>query len=245
MRTDRPFYGLQACGFQNGQTPYTTVEEMATAYVEALKKVQPEGPYFLGGHSSGGMIAYEMARQLQVQGEMIALLALLDSVPSQESNIESAPLTPIVLDNTTHARTVIEYLKLFSGYRDQPIALTYEQLCDLQPEDQLKTTLKQLKAANQLAQSMNLNEFLHFMQVLTTNYESYRRYQPGIYYGQITLLRCEQTSSDYQAQWAPYIAQPMEEYTVPGNHFSMLTEPHVAMLAAQLQHCLDKADTNS
>ena len=59
LRPDRPFYGLQARGFANDQTPFSTVEEMATAYIEALKMVQPEGPYFLGGHSSGGMVAYE------------------------------------------------------------------------------------------------------------------------------------------------------------------------------------------
>ncbi|GCF09825.1 hypothetical protein KDI_33890 [Dictyobacter arantiisoli] len=245
LRDDRPFYGLQAYGFYSDQTPYTTIEEMATSYVEALLAVQPEGPYYLGGHSSGGMIAYEMARQLQSRGAEIALLALLDSVPWQDPRSGNTPLSLTVPDKKIHAGAVIEYLNLFSGYRDQSIALTYEQLCDLQPEEQLKTLLEQLKAANLLAQSMSMDEFLHFMQVLITNNESYQHYQPGRYQGQITLLHCEQTSDDYQTQWAPFITQPIDEHVVPGNHFSMLTEPHVAILAAQLQRCLDETDTHS
>ena len=52
---------------------------MALSYIEALKEVQPEGPYLLGGWSMGGIVAFEMAQQLQRDGHEISLLALLDS----------------------------------------------------------------------------------------------------------------------------------------------------------------------
>ncbi len=241
LRADRPFYGVQARGLFPDQVPATTVEAMATEYVQALRKAQPEGPYYLGGHSSGEMIAYEMACQLQAQGAEVALLALLDSVPWSWGATKQSLSTPDVSDKTTHARAILEYLAVFSGYRDQPIALTYEQLCNLSPEDQLKTVLATLKATNQLAQSMTWEEFSQFMHVLMANYHSYLHYRPGKYDGQITLLRCEQTTDEYQAQWAPFLTRPLQQYTVPGNHFSMLTEPHVTRLAAQLQQCLDAA----
>ncbi len=76
---DQPVYALQARGLDGQQTPFTSVEEMAAYYVNAVRDVQPGGPYYLGGLSAGGDIAWEMALQLQAQGEEVALLVLFDT----------------------------------------------------------------------------------------------------------------------------------------------------------------------
>ena len=74
----RPFYGLQAPGIAGGAHP-GTIEGLATLYLDAIRRVQPAGPYRLAGWSMGGLIAYEMARQLRQAGERVASLALIDS----------------------------------------------------------------------------------------------------------------------------------------------------------------------
>jgi pimeloyl-ACP methyl ester carboxylesterase len=56
---------------------------MATRYLRVLRKVQPSGPYFLGGYSMGGIVAYEMARRLLAEGDKVGLLALLDTYSGQ------------------------------------------------------------------------------------------------------------------------------------------------------------------
>ncbi len=71
---DQPFYGLQA----SVAKPLTKIEDMATHYLEAVRAIQPEGPYLLGGWSMGGLIALEMAAQLLAQGQEVALLVLID-----------------------------------------------------------------------------------------------------------------------------------------------------------------------
>ena len=76
---DQPFYGLQAPGLDGEQPPHETLESLAALYVDAIRTVQPAGPYRLGGWSLGGTIAFEMARQLRSRGEEVALLALFDS----------------------------------------------------------------------------------------------------------------------------------------------------------------------
>jgi pimeloyl-ACP methyl ester carboxylesterase len=76
---EQSFYGLQSFGLADDQSPLTDISEMARRYLEALRRVQPEGPYLLGGWSMGGLIAFEMVQQLQSAGQEIALLALLDS----------------------------------------------------------------------------------------------------------------------------------------------------------------------
>jgi pyochelin synthetase len=75
LDSKRPIYALQARGLESDTTPRTTIEEMAKAYVEELRSTQPEGPYLIGGWSLGGLISFEMARQLQGQ----AMVLMIDS----------------------------------------------------------------------------------------------------------------------------------------------------------------------
>lgn len=81
MAPDQPFYGLQAQGLDGKSPCLPTIEEMAAYYIAQIRSVQPEGPYFLGGYSLGGLIAYEMAQQLRVQSQEVAMVALLDTYP--------------------------------------------------------------------------------------------------------------------------------------------------------------------
>ena len=79
MDTDQPIYGLQAKGLDGVEEPLGTVEEMAAHYVATITAANPAGPYALAGYSFGGIIAFEMARQLMAQGKRVKTLALLDT----------------------------------------------------------------------------------------------------------------------------------------------------------------------
>lgn len=76
---ERPFYGIQARGWMNDQPPIHGVSAMAAYYIQAMQSVQPTGPYDLGGYSLGGLIAYEVTRQLQERGESVATIVMLDT----------------------------------------------------------------------------------------------------------------------------------------------------------------------
>ncbi len=76
---DRPVYGLQARGLTGDAEPHRTIHEAAAAYIAELRRIQPEGPYLLGGFSGGGITAWDMARQLRAAGDEVAVLALLDT----------------------------------------------------------------------------------------------------------------------------------------------------------------------
>jgi thioesterase domain-containing protein/acyl carrier protein len=76
---DQPLYGIQAKGFNDQQEPHHQIQDMARAYLTAIKTIQPHGPYYLLGYSFGGIVAYELACQLNEQGEQVALLAILDA----------------------------------------------------------------------------------------------------------------------------------------------------------------------
>ncbi len=76
---DHPFYGLESPDLYGDSEPLTRIEDMAKCYIEALQEVQPQGPYYLGGWSFGGIIAWEIAQQLQASGQEVSLLALIDA----------------------------------------------------------------------------------------------------------------------------------------------------------------------
>lgn len=83
---EQPFYGLQARGIDGMLEPYSSIEQMAEKYISEIKRVQPKGPYYLGGGSMGGLISYEMAQQLQQEGETVGLLAMFDTYGPAETD---------------------------------------------------------------------------------------------------------------------------------------------------------------
>ncbi len=86
---DQPLYGMQASGLEAGEPLANSIEQMAEDYVAAIRKRQPEGPYQLLGMSSGGLIAFEMARQLRAASQEVSFLAMLDtSLPDPDADLE-------------------------------------------------------------------------------------------------------------------------------------------------------------
>lgn len=96
---DQPFYALQPQGLDGKRPCVTSVVEMAESYIKEIRRMQPEGPYRIGGYSFGGLVAYEMAQQLRAQEQEVSLLALFDTYPgkmesrsSQLRNLSKLPL---------------------------------------------------------------------------------------------------------------------------------------------------------
>ncbi len=81
IATDHPIYGMQARGIDGVDEPLDRIEDMAAFYLDAIKKLQPSGPYLLVGYSLGGLVVLEMAQRLSARGEKVALLAMLDAYP--------------------------------------------------------------------------------------------------------------------------------------------------------------------
>jgi aspartate racemase len=83
MGPEQPFYALQPEGLDGTRPCLTSVSEMAERYIKEIRRVQPEGPYRIGGYSFGGLVAYEMAQQLRAQEQEVSLLALFDTYPGK------------------------------------------------------------------------------------------------------------------------------------------------------------------
>src|SRR5208282_509035 len=81
IQTKHAIHGMQAKGIDGVEEPLDRIEDMARYSLDAIKQLQPHGPYLLVGFSLGGLVTLEMAQQLIAEGETVGLLAMLDSYP--------------------------------------------------------------------------------------------------------------------------------------------------------------------
>jgi thioesterase domain-containing protein/malonyl CoA-acyl carrier protein transacylase/NAD(P)-dependent dehydrogenase (short-subunit alcohol dehydrogenase family) len=220
-------YGLQARGVDGRLNPLTRIEDMASLYVDAIRSVQPSGPYLLSGYSGGGVIAFEMARQLRQQGQETALLAMIDTL---------CPVVP-----TRHHDVGERARRLRDRGLVATISSWIERARYLQ-RNQLKTL--RVKTYRRLGRAVPHDLREHWM---TTIYLAAQgQYQPAPYAGQVTLFRAQDAGPTARAAgvdlgWGPFVAGGIDVTEVPGDHDSLILEPNVDALAAQLRARLQQA----
>jgi thioesterase domain-containing protein/acyl carrier protein len=243
LGSDQPFYGLQARGLDGEQMPHTQVEDMAAYYIEALQTVQPQGPYLLGGHSFGSFVAFEMALQLLHQGQEVALLAILDTPAPVPRN------KPVEVEHDDEARYLIDVATTIEQLLGKNLSVSYEDLQPLAPDEQLNYILERLKTANFFPPEAKLAQLRGLVQVFKANHKTH--YAPHeVYPNQITVFPAseqfwsEQFWDNPAMGWDKVSSEPVETYSVPGDHITMVTEPHVQVLAEKLRACLDKAQAD-
>ncbi|MDF0552097.1 beta-ketoacyl synthase N-terminal-like domain-containing protein [Kamptonema sp. UHCC 0994] len=225
LGSDLPVFGIQA-HVSDGETQSFTVEEMATSYIEAVRIRQPEGPYFLGGSSFGGTVAFEMAQQLKAQGEKIGLLTLIDTPgPGQ---------MPVLA--TEDDTTILVYL-LGVGFN---LSLSMDILQKLEPEAQLIYFLEQVKVANRVVPpDFGLPQIRQFLHLFKVHAQAMRNYIPQTYQGKIIFFRAteqnEVNAKNPELPWIDVAGVGVEVREVPGNHITMNYPPHVQIMAEQLR----------
>jgi amino acid adenylation domain-containing protein len=246
---DQPFYGVQAGRVEGGLAPPTEFEAMASDYVEALIEFHPVGPYMLCGWSMGGLIAFEVARQLRARGERVALLALLDS------QLQSA---------RPEARyswyALLGILALDLGLTGEKLVALLQEIKGLPPPGQLRRVWAETKRTGVVPAQMTLLEFRRLFDTFKGNANMMLRYEAGEYDGRVTLIAAERsldqvnfvpfdhsremespTPPDPLLGWGRLAAGGVDMHVVPGDHFTMMREPFVTALAERLRGCMDEA----
>lgn len=224
---NQPFYGLQAAGLNGEQEPCPQIKAMAERYIKAIRAIQPSGPYLLGGWSMGGIVAFEMAQQLQAQGQKVALLALIDAT-AKVSDTEYTDEDDVTLLGSFAQ----DLLGLSLEHHD----FSVDHFLQLSPEQRLTYILEQ-------GQITNL-PISHLFHVFKTNCRAVANYVPLAYPGRVTLFRANnhaESHLDPTMGWGKLAAEGVEIHVVPGNHYTLIGKPYVQVLAEQLRNCLDKA----
>jgi amino acid adenylation domain-containing protein len=223
---EQPVYGLQAVGLDGAETPLNCIEDMADRYIKEIRRVQTTGPYYLGGWSLGGMIAWEVARQLCQQGQQIGLLALIDSflpTPQQQT------LDPAML--------VLAFARDLSAILGKKISLSIEQLRDLTSEEQLERMLQQAKQIAILPPEVGIEQIRHIFQVFSANHQAMYAYNPLPHSQSVVLFHTSRATPEKRWQ---ELANT-DRYEIEADHYSIVREPQVRILADRLKAYLPQS----
>jgi thioesterase domain-containing protein len=249
---DRPFHAFQAAGLEGDAEPFDSLERMAAHYNDALRAVQPDGPYHLGGWSLGGLVAYEMARQLTAQGQLVATLAVLDahapSPPPEPTPAlrrlarQAAPL-PLFRDALGFADgdAGVDDVALLLGFlapMAPGIGLGSRRLLDrlsrLSPDEQRLEALKLFGLDRVYHRETSPERVARLWKVLGTNLLAALKYPPRPYSGRLVLFRAASNSDPDPAMGWGELAAAVTTHTIPGDHATILQSPGVAVLAGTL-----------
>lgn len=242
MGTDQPVYGLQAKGANGDAEPDTDVETMATRYIEALRQIQPHGPYQVGGYCYGGVVAYEMARQLTAQDETVALVAIFEGyAPLRGDNRESIWRSP---------RLMLNFLHNMPYWLADYFALGPKQMW-LRLRRKVRSRWKGIiqKFGRSVAWEANdvVDDTAHIpdqqRQMMQIQVEAMRQYNPGQYEGSVILFRTRSQSlsrtPDPAMGWNKLATGGVEIKRIGGSHHNILEQPNVQTLAQELRKSLD------
>lgn len=227
LGAEQPFYGLQAQGVDGRLPPLSTIEAMASQYIEAIRTVDPAGPYRLAGYSAGGAIALEMAHQLRSMGAGVELLVMIDT-----------------LSPAAAAREVPYWRKLWLARH-----WSLKFLLDWPGRRQRGKLMEQsyVQALEKLARGEALPPELVEHHLFRNFVKAQALYQPQPYDGSITLFKATESEMQYlQAGrtlgWEENVRGEIRVHDIAGSHFTMMAEPGVSELIEGLRRELARLD---
>ena len=242
---DQPFYGIQARRLGGRQVGHATVEEMAEYYIQEIKTLQPEGPYYLGGTSFGGLTAFEAAQQLHKKGDKVALVALLDT---------GTPDYPKYLSDTRGFRSrLYSALRRIEHHRDTLAGFNWSERIDyvkgkagsfrLRYRRKIVNGYKKLVRRFYKSRGKSLPK--NYIQIEDQIGRAGQIYKPRVYPKDVVLFRASKQPlgivPDETLGWRDLVGGELEITEVPGHHGSIITEPFVRILAGELAGAIDKA----
>jgi acyl transferase domain-containing protein/thioesterase domain-containing protein/aryl carrier-like protein len=227
LHHDQPFFALQARGVDGVSSPHHSIEEMARAYIEEIRKLRPRGPYLLAGYSGGGVVAFEMAQQLKALGEEVPLLVFFDTYHPQ------MPLRAVSLSRRLSRlrKEGLRYVKELARDRIERARVVHERL-------QIKLCLLRGRPVPHALRDRQLTESFGRAAAL---------YRPQPWQGKAVLFRAESVpfvfsggGPDYG--WDSVVLGGVKTVMIPGNHDTLLLGANAKVLMGPLNAALDQAN---
>jgi len=238
----RPIHGLRAQGLDGTTPPLENIEDMAAFYIKEIREIQPQGPYFLGGYSFGGTVAYEMAQQLAAAGEKTDLLAMFDTVV-----MNNLP------ENLRPGRWLLAYdglLRLVFVMRkwlglSLPKKADYGRKALRVAGDRLKALIHREKYLNPVEQGDQerwLRKPPAFQNVEKANRRALAAYITKPCTSVVTYFKARQREWSEMVRpeplWRKLALGGLRVFNCEGNHNSIIIEPYVKSLADALREVL-------
>ncbi len=237
---DQPVYALQAAGAAPGTRPLATMSDLARSYVDAVRRVQPEGPYRIAGWSFGGFVAFEMARRLRAAGETVEHLVIVDAISPEPPERRAPDPSPDSLLEWFYWELL--WADAGAGARVEPIP------AHLSREEKFDLVADRATAAGILPPAAARVTVRRLFEVYQANWAALVAYRPGAADLDLTLLRAEQplpaallpmhgrrtAHQDPANGWGGFTTGKVDVVPVPGDHLTLMDEPNVRGVAGAI-----------
>jgi acetoacetyl-CoA synthetase len=225
IQSEHPIYGLQSKGFDGNEEPLARVEDIAQQYLEAMKELQPRGPYALIGYSFGGLVMMEIAQRLRDQGEKVALLEMVESYPHNNLLPLTQRLALFGERAKRHVRTLARLpMRKKIGYLTSHAERVHASWNDGTESEPPHNGLPGGPALDRFKQAGML---------------ALMRYRPRFYQGKINFVKATKVSSSFpddpRTIWQG-LAEEFEMDTVAGDHFEIVTTRCQELAAVLSRH---------
>jgi thioesterase domain-containing protein/aryl carrier-like protein len=227
LHHDQPFFALQARGVDGTTELHRSIADMARAYVEEIRALRPHGPYFLAGYSGGGVVAFEMAQQLEALGEEVPLLVFFDTYH---------PQMPI--------RTVSLGRKM-QRLRQDGLKYVKETLLDRRERARAMRERLQIKLC--VMKGRPVPHALRDRHLTDSFGQAAKRYRPQAWQGKALLFRAESVPFVFSGGgphygWDSVVLGGVQTVMIPGNHDTLLLGANAKVLMGPLNAALDRAN---
>ena len=238
LHPEQPIYGIQAKGLNGIDKLFDSMEDIASHYIDEILQQNPDGPYAIGGYSFGGLIAFEMSKQLKAMGKEVILTCLFDSYAEQ--SIYHKPLPAKIVYKTHEILMRLTYAFLFM-FREPRIVITnkirYAKIL-------LESLIDKIRFRN----NVKVDSSKGYKKLAIQMYQTaFRNYKLTPYDGVVHVFRSKKQTyymPDFKfLGWKPYALKGVKIHEVPGDHLEMFSPSHVAGFSETLQACLDKASS--
>ncbi|QQS42021.1 MAG: hypothetical protein IPM63_03485 [Acidobacteriota bacterium] len=239
---DQPTYGMQAVGLDGHQSAYDRIEDMAAHYLKEIQEIQPKGPYFVGGSSVGGLTAYEVALQLEEQGEEVALVALIDTYAPGYPTLArgSSKFKRKLFAKYDRAAHHVDTLRILESGQRWPYVKSKAEKAFNSYRRKYRDLKKRLKREVLERLGRELTDELKDVQ---SNIQiASRAYQARPYSGRVVLFRASKQRrgivKDDTLGWSKFVTGQLDIHEVRGTHGSIVVEPRVRHVAGILREYL-------
>ncbi len=235
LSPDQPAFGLQAKGLDGVEEPLSKIEDIAAHYISAIMQQNPTGPYALAGYSFGGIIAFEMARQLEALGKEVKMLAMFDTYAYRSTHYDPL-LTKVFKKGKFYVNRIWHTFTFSNGFKN---TVDYKAKSVKRILTRYYWKLKYGKDQSQVG------FFGYSNKIDEMNIYAEKRYQLKPYDIKVDLFRAE-TKTFYLDDpeylgWTPYALKGVNVHNIPGEHNTIFKAPNDKIFASVLQKCLDEA----
>ncbi len=234
MPADLPFYAIESLELgSSGKIGSSSIEETAKAYLHILLEAQATGPFRLAGYSFGGVVAHEMACQLEKLGHRVEFLGMFDTHnPAAKSRTYSLPGRLRVFWQQNSEVAIFQRIKRVCG-----------RVCEgMRTNRRIRAEIQTAKSAGPAEPYSDLRR----VQVREENWRAMQAYEPGSFNGRITLFKTSAISDKVEHPpdygWANLGRGGLDIVSVPGEHLTLFAPENIDHLAEALKASLYQSD---